>query len=234
MAFYWLKYRIGSRASAGTWQWKPIGTFASKKEAQHEADDVIEYIDQHENLSEEPNRLKASVVDWAPTRVISRCLQAAEAQIEKATSDARLYTILLSQGEGKDCPQCKDAEDARWQSSSLTYRRSRGCPTCGRDVFEDTLPYLLPPEQTVALELLGVLVKGGWQPGYNKEWPLESDVKDEYGISPLQWLIDLGLAGGEASSKTKFKAYYEASEKGIKEWERLKHRLTPKKTRKAR
>ena len=226
MPHYWLKYKISSRGSVGKWEWQPLGIFKSKKEVTG-VDDLVEEIRDRECWGES-HKMVWTVEDWAPSRVISGLLQDAEERSREYQLQASVYSMLLSTGEGRECPQCGTAEAWQYSAGKAADRRARSCPTCGRNIFEDTLPYLLPPEEIKALKLLGSLVEGGSQS--DKSWPAWARKHTEDGISPLQWLIDLGLAGGSASSATNFKTIWQATEKGKAEWERRKHLLQSKTT----
>lgn len=234
MGFYWLKYKISSRGSSGHWEWRWLGNLPSKEKAEAAAEVVVEEEIAQENSWMESCKIYSQVEDWAPPRIVSEKMSAAEERRKAEEGNARLYSMLLSDGHVKECPQCKDAEEGGYRpiSKPSEYRRTRYCPTCGREVMQDTLPYLLPPEEVTALKLLGQLVKKGRQTE-NKDWPAGSRDRDEpeTGISPLQWLIDLGLAGG-CCGAGESKTYWEASADGKAEWERQKNRLRKKSVKK--
>jgi len=214
----WLKYRHKFSSGLGGWQWKPLYS-DDATEASVRDNDVLRDITEEYSYSERYSGIDFEVVDKVPSWVIHAQLRELGAQATATDRALKACLYVLGNGGVEECWQCKDAvypADAHYKQHG-TGTVIKPCPTCGRDVIYDTIPFLLTPNDTDAVKLLGALVEQGERSVKSKKfrWPVED--KDEE--AAYHRLGKLGLVGGSSYQNT-YKIY--ATESGKAEW--LKHK----------
>lgn len=189
----WLKYRHTFSYSSGTWEWREIPDVYAKDESELKC--IVEDIESHYDYSDKYRGLRYEVVDKAPHWVIYKAYCEALDKVESAQKSATHFHSLLQDAE--PCVQCQDVKIDTPNRLTLSHDRLadfKGCPSCGREVDWAALPYILQPlKDQGAVKLLKMLVKLG-KSKETKDWPQGSDKPGS--VSPIQKLIDYGLAGG--------------------------------------
>lgn len=214
----WLKYQHKHSSGRSAWQWMALDDDATEESVRD--DGVLSDITDEYNHSDKYSGIDFHVVDKAPRWVIEQKLREAADRRLAAEDTFRRYTNLIDAAEYiEDCKQCDGATGATAEHYRQygTGTTIKPCPSCGREILYATLRYVLMPDDTDAVKLLGSLVEQGDRSVKSKKfrWPVEDKDEEE----AFSRLTKLGLAGGSSYQNT-----YEihATENGKAEW--LKHK----------
>lgn len=215
----WLKYQHKHSSGRSAWQWKPLHEDGSTIDDDYVRSEILPDIVEEFSYSDKYSGVDYEIVDRAPQWVIERHIRDLGDRVTAASTALREFTYLLANGGVEDCKQCDGAtvatrEHYREYGTGTTIKP---CPSCGREILYATLKYILMPDDTDAIKLLGSLVERGERSVKSKKfrWPVED--KDEE--DAFDRLVKLGLAGG---SSYQDKREIHATESGKAEW--LKHK----------
>jgi transcription elongation factor Elf1 len=210
----WLKYQHKFSSGRYDWRWQPLYNDDIDKDG---VEDILCELADAQGHSERYNGIDYEVVDCAPQWVVERLLQDAGGRVRTAEADIRMLLPELTRTF--ECWQCKGATvaTAEHYKQHGTGTVIRGCPTCGRPVLYETIPFLVSPDDADAVKLLGSLVEQGERSVKSKtfRWPLE----DEDEEAAYTRLSKLGLVGGSAYQNV-YKIH--ANECGKAEWQKHK------------